>query len=199
MFSLSEIDLCVVHGGSLSLGGANSRQLSRFCPIAPPLSDNHYSYKLTISEKRASFLLNRGTTSFPSSIYLLTPKSLSKQLKHASHDVLTFGLSIDTKSNSICMNKMCDVYLGTSVVRFGSSANSSIQTLKRCLDFIHDDVDNDSEGYRRSRGKLKGGESTSIVADIDRILKSTDENSIRVRFTEYSCKMRTSFSLEIVN
>lgn len=95
VFSLTEIEHCVVRGGSLSKYRGITRQLSKRTSPAPAPNDPHYAYALYHADRRGNFLLNSTSVSHPNSIYLLTPSTLDMQLELATLEVITHDIIID--------------------------------------------------------------------------------------------------------
>jgi hypothetical protein len=112
VFSLAEIEHCVIRGGSLSRYEQKKiKAISRHAAQPPSESDSHYAYALGISDKRAHFLLNSGSISHPHTIYLLTSNTFDMQLDKATHSMIINGMRIDLYRRELILPKVCKVYL----------------------------------------------------------------------------------------
>ena len=112
VFSLAEIEHCVVRGGSLSSYDQKKiKSISRHAAQPPPESDSHYAYSLGISDKRAHFLLNNGSISHPHTIFLLTSDNFEVQLDKATHAMIVTGMRIDLFRRELILPKVCKVFL----------------------------------------------------------------------------------------
>ena len=112
IFSLAEIEHCVLRGGSLSTYDHKKiKSISRHAAQPPPESDSHYAYALGISDKRAHFLLNNGSISHPHTIFLLTSNNFDVQLDKATHAMIVNGMRIDQYRRELVLPKVCKVYL----------------------------------------------------------------------------------------
>jgi len=112
VFSLAEIEHCVLRGGSLSnYDQKKIKSISRHAAQPPPESDSHYAYALGINDKRAHFLLNNGSISHPHKIFLLNSNNFDIQLDRATHAMLVTGMRIDQYRRELVLPKVCKVYL----------------------------------------------------------------------------------------
>ncbi len=82
----------------------------RYFPHIPPYSDARHAYALTLADQRVNFLLNNGSLSNPSKIYLITTETMYTRLNDACLDVFTRCLHVDHKRGSIILPKVCDLY-----------------------------------------------------------------------------------------
>jgi hypothetical protein len=124
IFSLSEIEHCVI-GGKLAPPYLVPRN---FCPPPPP-QDDHYSYALSLTDKRIHFLLNCCSVSSSSSIFLLRPDTLYLSLNDASLSLFSHTLLLEMKKRTVTLPKCCEMYRND----FGESSYEVLRHILRYL------------------------------------------------------------------
>lgn len=72
--------------------------------------DSHFTYALQNVDPRINFILNCGSVSNPPVIFIVTPKTLEKQMQKATQVSLGYSISVDMKTRTVTLPKICDIY-----------------------------------------------------------------------------------------
>lgn len=82
-------------------------------------------------DKRIHFMLNNGSISCPSKIYVIKPDNLDKVLIDATQLFLADSIQCDVRRWSITLPRICDIYRND----FGDDNISVLQQCKRLVEF----------------------------------------------------------------
>lgn len=135
MFSLSELEYCVLKGSLVRPNVAATKKKKTILSTMPSRTDDHYAYQLAISDQRVHFLVNYGSVSCHPMIYLITPSNLNDVLNRATREFLESVIAIDIKKKTVALPCICSFFRGD----FGED---DPLIMKHCLKFM--DLDSDT-------------------------------------------------------
>lgn len=153
MFSLVELEHCVIKG-NLSRPHPHAVRKGYVITKLPSPADDHYMYSISnnnatqhgnssallqsLSEggmvtvdKRVHFLLNDGSLSSPSKIFIMTAHNYDKICLDACQLYLSDSIQCDVRRWSVLLPRVCDIYR----VDFGEDNFSILQQCKKLVDF----------------------------------------------------------------
>jgi hypothetical protein len=152
VFSLVELEHCVIKG-NLAHPHPHAVRKGYVNTKLPSPADDHFMYSITNStaaqhgnssallqslseegrtlDKRVHFLLNDGSLSCPSKIFIVTPQSYDKTCMDAAQHYLSDSIQCDVRRWSVMLPRVCDIYRGD----FGDDNFSILQQCKKMVDF----------------------------------------------------------------
>lgn len=153
VFSLAELEHCVIKG-NLAHPHPHAVRKGYVNTKLPSPADDHFMYCISNNQvaqhgnssallqslsddsqstvdKRVHFLLNDGSLSCPSKIFIMTPQHYDKICMDAAQLYLSDSIQCDVRRWSVMLPRVCDIYRGD----FGDDNFSILQQCKKMVDF----------------------------------------------------------------
>ena len=206
VFSLAEIEHCVIRGGSLSRYEQKKiKAISRHAAQPPSESDSHYAYALGISDKRAHFLLNSGSISHPHIIYLLTSNTFDMQLDKATHSMIVSGMRVDLYRRELILPKVCKVYLNDDEEiepeydedGYEIKISDAEKLARRCLQLIEHCQDTYSEDLFKLLNENNNNDDDDDNDNDDDNNNNTNNRRLKLKFLKYQYQIHDVITLSI--
>ena len=182
MFSLTELEHCVIKG-FLSRPHPHAVKKGHIPMKLPSDADDHYSYSITIpaapspeggtgstsADNRIHFLLNNGSLTCPSKIYIMKPMSYNKICMDACQAYLADAVNVDVRRWSVMLPRIFDIYRND----FGED---NVSILLQCKKLVEFSIQNEIQ---------------------DVIVAAKNASSVNIKFHKNLCESRKN--LEVID